>query len=61
MSQIITQGYVGTNKLITQGYSIAAALGGDSWHYYYRPKPQKKNNLEIFIQIKSLLEALKGE
>lgn len=60
MSTIIISG-LKSNKLITQGYSSAAALGGDSWHYYYRPKTVKRNNREIFIQIKSLLEALKGE
>jgi len=40
----------------------AAVVGGDSARYYYmKPSLAKKDLKEMFIQVKKLLKALKGE
>jgi len=43
-------------------YSGPAVSGGDSARYYYmRHLPAKKDRKELFVQVKKLLKALKGE
>lgn len=39
-----------------------AVTGGDSARYYYmQPQQLKRDKKEVFLQVKNLLQALKGE
>jgi len=61
LTNIIVHGLV-SNKYITQGYHAGAVTGGDSSRYYYmQPQQLKRDKKELFLQIKNLLQALKGD
>jgi hypothetical protein len=59
MGNVVVSGYV-SGPVVSWGYVGTTVSGGDSALYYYMNHPVKKDKRTLLIQVKKLLETLKG-